>query len=68
MYGYYMFVNLFNSLWFCSRRDNKEMVVVFDYIQEFFVCENYLFRDNLDNLSFCFDICLELFFVYFVLY
>lgn len=33
-----------------------------------FVCENHLSRDNLDNLSFCPDICLELFFVHFVLY
>lgn len=68
MYGHYMFVNSFNSLWFRRRRDNKEMAVALDHIQEPFVCENHLSRDNLDNLSFCPDICLELFFVHFVLY
>lgn len=68
MYGHYMFVISFNSLWFRRRRDNKEMTVALDHIKETFVCENHLSRDNLDNLSSCPDICMELFFVHFVLY
>lgn len=44
------------------------MTVALDQIQEPFVCENHLSEDNQDNLGYCPDICMELFFFHFVLY